>query len=160
MSAPLLQQLDAKISFHRTEMERHMHEIERLETARSVLADLRAEAGNPTLTLKAEPVARKSEPITIRRIEAKPAKKNVRRAVGDEYFKQAQRAAKLRDDILAVLKAGPLISSDIQKQLGLEKSETGKKLVWNRLYLMKKDGLVLRDSDGSYRLRLPEPADA
>ena len=123
----------------------HRREIERLETALSVLGDLMEDAPVRKVKTLAAPVA---TAITIRKVAdpvAKPAKRN-----GPLPSKE-----KLvwRDRVVAELRKQPQKSGHlIARYLPQGSSKNEKQYIYDALYALKTARIVERDGDGVYSL--------
>lgn len=146
---------------------KHLREVERLQIAAEVVAELAAEeaesrgktihltADRPVKAEKPAPV-QLGGPITIRKVE--PKKKSKRGGYRSNYGERT----KLKDEIRPILREhGPMPSGDVIDLLGRAGDKEAKQQVYQCMYEMNRDGEATKDDEGYYRLvdnSTPPPA--
>lgn len=138
MKATYLDQIENKIAAHRQTIEALQNEIYKLEGAAEVIAQLRGNDGMQTLMLKAEPAARKSEPITIRRIGS--SERGARAAGGIT-------GPEIRKRIMAALQANRrgMTLKDIGPAIGLPADKKTANRIWYQLNQMHQADEIEKD---------------
>lgn len=148
MASSYIDQIDAQLAHLRME-------IERLQIARDVISGMDGRP-KPILQLRAEPVEKKSGPITIRKIEG-PDK--------SEKKKQARKVPKMpMAELVDLVRAGmeelpPSQAVGIGRHIGLSAEEDVKR-IWYVLSTLIKNGEAKKENGLFSLIKKPETVDA
>jgi hypothetical protein len=137
MKATYLDQIENKIAAHRQTIEALQYEISKLEGAAEVIAQLRGNDGVQTLMLKAEPAARRSEPITIRKISDGRGARAAGGITGPEIRKRTKAALEANKGGMLLKQIGPAI--------GLPDDKKTANRIWYQLNQMHLAGDIEKD---------------
>jgi hypothetical protein len=137
-----LDQIDTMIDYHK-------NEIDRLQTARSVVQQLQQldRSKAPAMTLDVTPQV-KSAAITIRRLDDKQTVKRPHNTVDGR--KQGAELRAMLTTLLADI--GPLTSGQIRARLADRLNDQQSKQLWNALYYMSKVLKTVVYENKHYRL--------
>lgn len=140
-----LEQIASKIAAHRQTINALMAEIDKLEGAAEVIAQLRGNDGIMALDVAPEKTA--GPLYTIRKKVEPPAKPKRK-----PYTIDKEAAARARQLILKALEAGPLTSGEIIANLSDDLPYDQKQRIYAALTKMKEKGLVDRNEQNVYSL--------